>query len=279
MTKPWILRRFVARERPLSVAPARSVGARALGLARSSALAWAAETADLSGRTWPAVNLVAAPVAGGAALDALGCAISWRALRGPALAWSAAAAYLRRRARPAVDCIAAAISGRAALQILRGAIDRRAHKLTAHTGLAAAAARLTLGAGTTIVESPASVGGRAAHVPEGLAVLGRANGHAALARPAGPANLARRTRMAIEGSAAAVPCRAAFDALRHASGRGADRFVWLHAGTEIEEHELEDLLLRAHWSPSPALRREDDVVRSLHCTAARTVGRHVKVAE
>ena len=55
-----------------------------------------------------------------------------------------------------------------------------------------------------------------------------------------------RAGAALEEVAAAVARGPALDALRRAGGRRAERHVRLHAGREVEEHELEDRLLRGH---------------------------------
>src|ERR1700678_32823 len=85
-----------------------------------------------------------------------------------------------------------------------------------------------------------------------LDALGRARGrHAvvrrtALAGAAAAAVLAGRARPAGEEVAAAVARGPTVDALSGAGRRRAERHVRLNAGRQIEEHELEDLLLRSH---------------------------------
>src|SRR6185437_437494 len=134
----------------------------------------------------------------------------------------------------------------AAQDVLRRARGRRAGAAAADAGHAPAAAGPRR-AHAALDQVAAAVAGRTAADVLLCAGLRRAGGRAAGARhAAAAAGLAGRAHAAVERAAAAVAGRAAADVLLRAGQRGAHGHVGRHAGAEVEDHELEQLLLRRH---------------------------------
>src|SRR5262249_10901028 len=127
----------------------------------------------------------------------------------------------------------------------------------AHAGAAnarhASAAAGPHGAVAALEEVAAAVSGRAALDALLHAGQRRARDGAALAGDAAAAaGLGQRAVPALEEPAAAVAGRAALDVLRRAGGRRAHRHVGRHAGSEVEDHELQELLLGGHLGDAEA---------------------------
>ena len=172
----------------------------------------------------PAIEQIAASVAGRPASVAELCAGQRNALSAAALSIEASpSAGLRRGTRPAIEQIAAAVTGGAAADLLLRARQRNAVTPVGGAALggdSAAAARERRWASTAVDRVAAAVAGRTAADVLGGATRGGA--HAAVRRAtmaknaSAAAGLAGRTGPAVDRVATAVARRSAADVLRHA---------------------------------------------------------------